>query len=72
MFVLGIIVVFLLIREILTWYWKINRIVALLEKIEKNTRSGGMAKETAPAADASSSDDKPENVSEWWNGKKDK
>jgi len=27
-----------IIREIALWYWKINRIVALLEKIEKNTR----------------------------------
>lgn len=29
---------FLLFREIVTWYWKINKIVDLLEKIEKNTR----------------------------------
>jgi hypothetical protein len=29
---------FLLIREIVTWYWKINKIAALLEKIEQNTR----------------------------------
>lgn len=28
---------FLVIREIVTWYWKINHIVSLLEKIEKNT-----------------------------------
>lgn len=32
---------FLLIREIVTWYWKINRIVNLLEKIEENTRKPG-------------------------------
>lgn len=32
------VLLFLIIREILTWYWKLNRIVTLLEKIEKNTR----------------------------------
>jgi hypothetical protein len=32
------IVVFLVFREVLTWYWKINKMVDLLEKIEKNTR----------------------------------
>ena len=35
--VIGAIAFFLIIREIVTWYWKINRIVNLLEKIEKNT-----------------------------------
>ncbi|MDB5204855.1 MAG: hypothetical protein JWP09_883 [Candidatus Taylorbacteria bacterium] len=29
---------FLALREIFTWYWKINRIIELLEKIEENTR----------------------------------
>lgn len=29
---------FVLIRELITWYWKINRIIELLEKIEENTR----------------------------------
>ncbi len=29
---------FLLIREVVTWYWKMNDVVNLLEKIEKNTR----------------------------------
>ncbi|MDD5034034.1 MAG: hypothetical protein PHE55_04685 [Methylococcaceae bacterium] len=33
--VLAVIVVFLLIREIVCWYWKINRIVLLLESIEQ-------------------------------------
>ena len=28
----------LIIRELVTWYWKINNILSLLEKIEKNTR----------------------------------
>ena len=35
---LGVVIVLLLVfaifREFFTWYWKINRIVALLEKIE--------------------------------------
>jgi len=35
--IVGAIAFFLIIREILTWYWKINRVVNLLEKIEKNT-----------------------------------
>lgn len=29
---------FMVIRELVTWYWKINKITDLLEKIEKNTR----------------------------------
>lgn len=29
---------FIFIREILTWYWKLNRIERLLEEIERNTR----------------------------------
>ncbi len=32
---------FIFIREILTWYWKINRIEELLEEIERNTRPKG-------------------------------
>ncbi len=32
-----IILLFLLFREILTWYWKINKIVSLLEDIKWNT-----------------------------------
>lgn len=31
---LALILVWLLIRELLTWYWKINKIVSILEKIE--------------------------------------
>lgn len=31
-------VVFLLCREILCWYWKINRVVGILEKIEDQLR----------------------------------
>ena len=36
-----LILIFLLIREIFTWYWKINRIVELLEQIERNTHKEG-------------------------------
>lgn len=36
--VLFLIVVFFVFREIFTWYWKINKIVHLLKKIEENTR----------------------------------
>ncbi len=32
------IAVFFAIREVLTWYWKANRMVQLLEQIEENTR----------------------------------
>jgi hypothetical protein len=38
--VIGIIALFLLIREVLMWYWKINRILEKLEQIEENTRHG--------------------------------
>jgi hypothetical protein len=29
---------FFIFRELLTWYWKVNRAIELLEKIEENTR----------------------------------
>lgn len=32
------ILVFVALREVLTWYWKLNKISNLLEKIEENTR----------------------------------
>ena len=35
-----ILVLFLVIREITTWYWKINKIISLLEEIRDNTRPG--------------------------------
>ena len=41
--VLGILVaLFLIFRELVAWYWKINKIVDILERIEKNT---GLKKE---------------------------
>jgi hypothetical protein len=39
---IGIIVIFLfflLIREVIVWYWKINDILSILKKIEENTRT---------------------------------
>jgi TctA family transporter len=30
--IIGIIVLFLICRELICWYWKINRIVALMEE----------------------------------------
>ena len=33
--------IWLALREIMTWYWKINRIVDLLEKIEGHLRRDG-------------------------------
>jgi len=35
---IGVSVFFLLIREIVAWYLKINQIKRLLERIEENTR----------------------------------
>lgn len=35
--VCAFILIFLLVREILCWYWKINKIVRLLEDIKSNT-----------------------------------
>ena len=32
-------VIFLVLREILCWYWKINRMVELLESIDANLRN---------------------------------
>ncbi len=32
-YLLVILVIFLLIREVLCWYWKINKVVSLLEDI---------------------------------------
>jgi len=39
---IGIIVSFLVCREIVTWYWKINKIIRLLGRIERNTRKDGV------------------------------
>ena len=36
-FLFFVLVFSLIVRELITWYWKINRIVKLLEKIDQNT-----------------------------------
>ena len=41
-------IIFLIFREVVTWYWKINKIVSLLEKIEENTRAPELKKELEP------------------------
>ena len=41
--VLGVVVFFFLVREVLTWYWKINKVVNLLQRIEENTRKGNVS-----------------------------
>lgn len=38
LWIIGLLVLFLITRELITWYWKINEIVSLLKKIEENTR----------------------------------
>jgi len=39
---IGIIALFLVCREIATWYWKINKIIRSLDRIERNTRKEGV------------------------------
>jgi len=39
-----IILIFWLCREVVTWYWKLNKISDLLEKIEENTRQKNQTK----------------------------
>jgi hypothetical protein len=34
-----LVVIFLVFREVVCWYWKINRMVALLESIDATLRS---------------------------------
>ena len=42
--------IFFILREVITWYWKINKAIDLLEKIEKNTRKEEVVKiEPKPA-----------------------
>ncbi len=35
---LVVIVIFLALREVMAWYWKINKICDLLTRIEENTK----------------------------------
>jgi len=41
-FIIFGIVIFFVSREILTWYWKLNKIIRLLERIERNLRKEGV------------------------------
>ncbi|OHA87735.1 MAG: hypothetical protein A3A96_02105 [Candidatus Zambryskibacteria bacterium RIFCSPLOWO2_01_FULL_39_39] len=41
-FLLVAIIFFIVVREILTWYWKINKAIRILERIERNTRKDGV------------------------------
>lgn len=59
------VLVFFVLREVFTWYWKINRIVNLLEQIEGNTRPS-KANDT-PTKDTKSTDQSQGNV--WRDGK---
>jgi len=44
---LGIfLLLFFVFREIFTWYWKVNKMVSLLEQIEENTRKEGVVQLT--------------------------
>jgi len=36
--------IFLIMRQFTLWYFKVNQIIGLLEKIEENTRQGGTAR----------------------------
>ena len=36
--VLILIVIFIICREIMTWYWKINQMVSLLKEIQKELK----------------------------------
>ena len=40
--IIVMITLFLIGREIVTWYWKINKIIRLLDRIERNTRKEGV------------------------------
>lgn len=42
---LGLIVIFVLFREIITWYFKLNKIVTILDRIEENTRPKNTVRE---------------------------
>jgi hypothetical protein len=52
-FTWGMLIIVLIIigREVIAWYFKINRIVALLERIEENTRPKGLAREPLKKSD---------------------
>jgi hypothetical protein len=44
----AIVTVFLILRQGVLWYWRINEAVELLRSIERNTRPAGMAPPAKP------------------------
>ena len=54
--VLILVLIFLIIRELLTWYWKINEIVLLLREIRDNTSGPGGNRDTTPSKKITSSE----------------
>ncbi|MFA6494881.1 MAG: hypothetical protein WC246_00745 [Candidatus Paceibacterota bacterium] len=52
-FLVVVVGLFLVFRFVALWYWKIDKIVDRLEKIERNTRS---PKTAAPSSENASSD----------------
>ena len=58
-----LVVIFLLLREVVCWYWKLNRIVALLEAIQRNTAK---PREPKPTAQTSTPQSKPDASDRWW------
>lgn len=38
-FIIIVLLLFIIFREFFTWYWKINKIISLLEDIEHNTNT---------------------------------
>lgn len=51
LFVLVGIVLFVIGREIICWYFKVNKVIALLERIEENTRPKGLVREPLEKSD---------------------
>lgn len=49
--ILGGIVLFILGREIVAWYFKTNKIISTLERIEENTRSKELTRELLEKSD---------------------
>ena len=41
--VILVIAAFFVLREVMTWYWKLNKIVSLLEEIKENTKQAAVS-----------------------------
>lgn len=53
---IGSMIAIFILREIITWYWKINQIVKLLESIDKRLESAGYSNELPGSTLAGKSD----------------